>query len=56
MNVMKLERWQQIERLYSAAQQWHEPDLLLAALVASGLCPALGGAKEMHDHAAAPPI
>jgi hypothetical protein len=25
-----------------AAQQWHEPDLLLAALVASGLCPALG--------------
>ena len=25
-----------------AAQQWHEPDLLLAALVASGLCPPLG--------------
>jgi hypothetical protein len=24
-----------------AAQQWHEPDLLLAALVASGLCPLL---------------
>jgi len=32
-----------------AAQQWHEPDLLLAALVASGLCPPLGGTDEGCD-------
>jgi hypothetical protein len=30
-------------RNQTAAQQWHEPDLLLAALVASGLCLPLGG-------------
>jgi len=41
--VLPILMWSKLVSL--TAQQWHEPDLLLAALVASGLCLSLGGRR-----------